>query len=92
MTWIMNLIWLLPMAMMLLAEIERIETQSQAWPLALSFVAILITALPDIHTFPLLLPLNPAWLRWHYVFAELLLFAVLLLYWRTIPPATATTK
>jgi hypothetical protein len=81
MTWIMNLIWLLPLALALLAEVQRPLAPHQSRYLALALLAILITALPDIYSFPLLLPVNPELLRWHYVFAELLLVAALLLYW-----------
>ncbi|MCB0108399.1 MAG: hypothetical protein KDE53_20905, partial [Caldilineaceae bacterium] len=81
MTWIMNLIWLLPLTLALLAEVQRPLSSRQSRYLALTLFAILITALPDIHTFPLLLPINAAWLRWQYIVAELLLFGALLLYW-----------
>lgn len=81
MTWIMNLIWLLPLTLALLVETRRPLPRRQALYLALALLAVVLTALPDIYTFPLLLPINPEWLRWHYVFAELLLFGALLLYW-----------
>lgn len=84
MTWVMNLIWLLPLAWALLAELLRPLALHQQRYLALTLFAILLTALPDIHTFPLLFPVNPAWLRWQYVFATLLLFGALLLYWGTL--------
>lgn len=90
MTWIMNLIWLLPLAMALLGEVQRPLSARQVYSLALALFAILLTALPDIHTFPLLLPINAALLRWHYIFAELLLFGALLLYWGELAAETTT--
>jgi len=91
MTWIMNLIWLLPLTLALLAELQLSLSRQplsghslsarQSLMLALAFFAILLTALPDIHTFPLLFPTNSALFRWQYIFAELLLFGALLLYW-----------
>ncbi len=80
MTWIMNLIWLLPLALALLATTQQPLSPWQGRFVALALVGMLITALPDIHAFPLLVPFGAVLLRWHYVFAEVLILVALLLY------------
>lgn len=85
MTWVMNLIWLLPLALVLLGETTQPLAHQRTVPLALALVALLILGLPDIYTFPQLVPFGASFMRWHYVFGELLLFGALLVYMCATP-------
>lgn len=85
MTWIMNLIWLLPLTLALMTQTSRVTTVGPSIALGVALFAIVITALPDIHASPLLVPFASESLRWHYVFAELLLLVALLGYLRQLP-------
>lgn len=86
MTWVMNLVWLLPLALVLLTKTTQSQPPQRALPLALALAALVILGLPDIYTFPLLVPFGASFMRWHYVFGAGLLFGALLLYMRR-PPA-----
>lgn len=82
MTWLMNLVWLLPLAFALFAELPTVATREQSIALAFAFLGLLITALPDGYTFAMLAPFGQDLLRWQYIFAELLIFIALLFYWK----------
>ena len=85
-TWVMNVVWLLPAAAVIIGQYRRIGNAAQAAGLAVCGLGLLWAGLPDTGAFQMLLP---GTLRlgqwkllqdpWKYPAAELAVFAGLLL-------------
>jgi hypothetical protein len=73
-TWVMNVVWLLPTAAVLLGAYGTLARPAQAVPFALCALGLAWAALPDPLAFPLLLAPGTHWRPlqdpWKYVVAE----------------------
>jgi len=68
-TWVMNLVWLLPVGLLLWHQADRASSPAS---LAAMAVGLLLASLPDRHVFPLLAPYRGSLLDYQYVLAEVL--------------------
>ena len=75
-TWVMNLVWLLPVGLVLWREAEGGTARRPAAACA-GTVGLLLASLPDRHVFPLLSPYGGAVLDYQYVLAEVLVVGAL---------------
>ena len=94
-TWVMNLVWLLPVGLLLWRESGAVASPGPAAACA-GTVGLLLASLPDRHAFPLLSPYGGAILDYQYVMAEVLVVGALVgLLWRRgagsagVPPLPA---
>jgi hypothetical protein len=77
-TWVMNTIWLMPVAVIIIYWSHVVNTRTQAAFLAVGVIGLLLAALPDPGGFPLLIPYGSILVRHKYVLAELLILVSLL--------------
>jgi len=79
-TWVMNLVWLLPAVPLLLHKYRSVEDRQQALYLFIGIIALLIAAIPDAAAFPLIVPYGErAFNAGKYLLAEVLLLLCLML-------------
>jgi len=79
-TWVMNLVWLLPSIVIVLAELTRSKAGWGRLTLVLAAVALVVIALPDGADSPWLTPTLVRLIEHKYVFGEGLLLLALLGY------------
>jgi len=77
-TWTMNVVWLLPIIIILLFEYPLMVSKYQVFYLYIGTMGLILAALPDNYSFLLLLPFGSGFLEYKYVIAEILLFFSLL--------------
>jgi hypothetical protein len=76
--WVMNVIWILPSLIIILEGYRLMANKLQAIYLYLGIISLIIAALPDLYSFPFLLPYADNFFAYKYIFAEVLLFLSLL--------------
>jgi hypothetical protein len=94
-TWVMNLVWLLPVGLLLWRE-SLAAAPPRHVAVCAGAIGLLLASLPDRHVFPLLAPYGGPILDYQYVLAEVLVVGALVgLLWRRSagspdpPPAPA---
>jgi hypothetical protein len=70
-TWMMNLVWLLPSAVLLLGEVSILPRVAPRWSVIVLGTGLLIAALPEFDFFRA----PDLWLQTKYVFAEIAVLA-----------------
>lgn len=82
-TWAMNVVWLLPAAVILL-HWDRLTHPVEAPALVGLALGLLLAAVPDHHTLTVLAPYGLRLLTWKYVLAELVVLGSLLVLLRSL--------
>jgi hypothetical protein len=77
-TWAMNVVWLLPAAVVLVHRWSHLADPREAAALAGLAAGLLLAAIPDQHTLTVLAPYGDRVLTWKYVVAELVVLGSLL--------------
>jgi hypothetical protein len=79
-TWVMNLVWLLPAVPLLLHKYLSVRDKQEAIYLSIGIIALFIAAIPDAVSFPLIVPYGErAFNAGKYLLAEVLLLLSLIL-------------
>ncbi len=73
-TWVMNTVWLLPVAVLAWQQSPLLRGRGAALSLALCLLGLLAAAIPDHHGFAMALPYGRRVMEYKYVVAELLVF------------------
>lgn len=74
-SWVMNAVWLLPGIIILFSEFSRLRERKHAGSLALVALGLFFVAIPDYHTFELLLPKGRSLVPYKYIVGELLMLS-----------------
>jgi hypothetical protein len=70
-TWVMNLVWLLPLAVLILGIYPRLSGTLESVALAGCALGLLVAGLPDHHSWSLIIPYGGPFATWQYVAAEI---------------------
>lgn len=81
-TWAMTVVWMLPIAVILLQEMRRLRTTGDAWALLVCAVGFILAVAPDGYGSFMLSPLRRETWDQKYVVAEILCAVGLLWLWR----------
>ncbi|MBN2371500.1 MAG: DUF2029 domain-containing protein [Vicinamibacteria bacterium] len=84
-TWVMNLVWLLPLAVLILGLFPRLSGRRESIALAGCALGLLLAALPDRHSWALIAPFGGPYATWQFVAAEIVMLLSLLMLLRVRP-------
>jgi hypothetical protein len=82
-TWVMNLVWLLPLVVIVLADLSRPDHRWPGWALGLAAVGLVVIALPDAMSATWMTPTRAGLIGYKYVAGELLLLVAMVGYLST---------
>ncbi|MDH4316783.1 MAG: DUF2029 domain-containing protein [Desulfobulbaceae bacterium] len=74
-SWVMNAVWLIPGIIILFSEFSHLRERKHAKSLTLVALGLFFVAIPDHHTFELLLPKGRSLVPYKYIVGELLVLS-----------------